>query len=84
MILGCIGIFVSIVDNLLRPWLSRYGKLDLSGFVVLVSMLGGVAMFGGFGLLLGPLLVRLAIESWQLLHDEQLDAPLAPRAAPLR
>ncbi|HET9956404.1 MAG TPA: AI-2E family transporter [Polyangiaceae bacterium] len=82
VILGCIGIVVSVVDNLLRPWLSRYGKLDLSGFVVLVSMLGGVAMFGGFGILLGPLLVRLATESWQLLHDEQLDAPLARRAAP--
>ena len=27
--------------------------------------LGGVAGFGAFGLLLGPLLVRLAVEAWE-------------------
>ncbi|MGC4066808.1 MAG: AI-2E family transporter [Polyangiaceae bacterium] len=70
-----VGGVVSVLDNLIRPWLSKYGKLDLSAFVLLIAMLGGVAAFGGFGLLLGPLLVRLAVEGLRLLHDEQLDAP---------
>lgn len=76
VILVAVGVFVSLIDNLLRPWLSRYGKLELSGFVVLIAMLGGMTAFGGFGVLLGPLLVRLAIEGWKLMHDEHLDAPL--------
>jgi predicted PurR-regulated permease PerM len=70
-----VGGVVSVLDNLIRPWLSKYGKLDLSTFLLLIAMLGGVAAFGGFGLLLGPLLVRLAVEGLRLLHDEQLDAP---------
>jgi predicted PurR-regulated permease PerM len=70
-----VGGVVSVLDNVIRPWLSKYGKLDLSAFVLLVAMLGGITAFGGFGLLLGPLLVRLAVEGLRLLHDEQLDAP---------
>lgn len=68
------GFFVSVIDNLIRPWLSRYARLELSPFLLLVSMLGGISAFGGFGLLLGPLLVRLAVEGLGLLHDER-DAP---------
>lgn len=77
LLLIAIGVFVAVVDNIVRPLLSRYGKLHLSTFVVLIAMLGGVAAFGGFGLLLGPLLVRLALEGWRLLHDDPLGATLA-------
>lgn len=65
------GFVVSIIDNVIRPWLSRYAKLELSTFLLLVAMLGGMSAFGGFGLLLGPLLVRLAVEGLRLLHDER-------------
>lgn len=58
-----IGAFVSIVDNLLRPWLSRYGQLLLPTFVLFLAMLGGIATFGAWGVLLGPLFVRLATEA---------------------
>ncbi|HMA94385.1 MAG TPA: AI-2E family transporter, partial [Polyangiaceae bacterium] len=75
VILLAIGCVVSVIDNVIRPWLSRYGRLDLSALLLLVAMLGGISAFGGFGLLLGPLLVRLALEGLRLLHDEQLDAP---------
>jgi predicted PurR-regulated permease PerM len=57
-----IGLFVSVVDNLVRPVLSRYGKLELPGFLLFVAMLGGIAAFGAVGLFVGPLFVRLAIE----------------------
>lgn len=76
------GFVVSVIDNLIRPWLSRYGRLELSGFVLLVAMLGGISAVGGFGLLLGPLMVRLAVEGLDLLHDERLDAPV-PQASEL-
>jgi predicted PurR-regulated permease PerM len=63
VVLGVIGCFTSLVDNFVRPWLSHYGKLQLPTFVTFVAMLGGIVVFGGFGLVLGPLLVRLAVEA---------------------
>ncbi|HET9931367.1 MAG TPA: AI-2E family transporter, partial [Polyangiaceae bacterium] len=82
LVLLAVGLFVSVVDNVVRPVLSRYGKLELSSFVVLVAMLGGVAAFGGFGLLLGPLFVRLALEGFRLLFeaDAQSSPPPSTRA----
>jgi predicted PurR-regulated permease PerM len=56
-----LGSVVSIVDNLVRPMLARYGRLTLPTVVVFLSMLGGVALVGPTGALLGPLLVRLGV-----------------------
>lgn len=64
-----IGSAASLVDNLLRPLLSRYGKLKLHGLLLFAAMLGGIAVFGASGLLLGPLLVRLAIECLRMLRE---------------
>ena len=60
---AAVGTVNGLVDNGVRPLLARYGHLDLPTFVVLVSILGGVAVFGAPGALLGPLLVRLCVES---------------------
>jgi len=66
----------SLVDNFLRPFLTRYGRLKLPMFVVLVSMLGGIAVFGATGALLGPLVVRLCIESLEIeLERRREQAP---------
>lgn len=68
-ILVGIGVFViGTVDNVLRPVFARFGDLDLSTFVLLVSIFGGLAMFGAWGLLLGPLFARLAKEALVLLR----------------
>ncbi len=66
--LGCV---VSVADNFARPVLSRYGQLDLSTFVLLVAMLGGIGIFGTWGLLVGPLFVRLAIEALRLARERR-------------
>lgn len=66
IILVAIGCFTSIIDNFVRPWLSRYGHLQLPMVVVFMAMLGGIAAFGGFGLLLGPLFVRLGVEGLEI------------------
>jgi predicted PurR-regulated permease PerM len=61
--LGVIGVAViSTVDNLARPYLARLGQLQLPTWVVLVAMFGGIEVIGGWGLIMGPLLVRLAKE----------------------
>jgi predicted PurR-regulated permease PerM len=63
ILLACgVGV-ISVVDNVLRPILARFGKLDLPAFVLFLSMLGGVFAIGPSGLVMGPLLVRMAVEA---------------------
>ncbi len=64
-----IGCVVSVVDNLVRPLLAQYGELHMHGLLLFVAMLGGMAVFGAGGLLLGPLVVRLAIEGLTMLRE---------------
>ena len=64
-----IGCVVSLVDNLVRPLLAQYGQLQMNGLLLFVAMLGGIAVFGTGGLLLGPLVVRMAIEGVTMLRE---------------
>jgi predicted PurR-regulated permease PerM len=64
IIMAGVGVLViGTVDNVMRPIFARFGKLELSTFVLLTSIFGGLAMFGAWGLLLGPLCVRLTKEA---------------------
>ncbi len=72
IILIVIGLVViSSVDNLLRPMLARWGQLHLDSFLVLFSMLGGVLAVGGWGLILGPLVLRMTLEALSVLREVQ-------------
>lgn len=51
---------IGTVDNLVRPFLARRGRLQLPTYVVLVAMFAGVQVIGAWGLLVAPLTVRLA------------------------
>jgi predicted PurR-regulated permease PerM len=51
---------VSMVDNVLRPWLLS-GRARMNGLLVLISLLGGIQVFGSLGLVLGPTLMATAI-----------------------
>jgi predicted PurR-regulated permease PerM len=62
----------SLIDNFVRPVLTRYGRLALPTVVVLVSMLGGISAFGAPGALLGPLIVRLALEALAIARTSRL------------
>ncbi|MGE0547525.1 MAG: AI-2E family transporter [Kofleriaceae bacterium] len=62
--LAVVGLAViSTIDNLVRPWLARRGQLQLPTYVVLIAMFGAIELIGAWGLLLGPLVVRLAKEA---------------------
>lgn len=74
--LVAIGCVVCTVDNVLRPLLMQYGNLRLHALVLFVSMLGGMAVFGGAGLLLGPLIVRLVTEGLTMLKEHRADDAL--------
>ncbi len=75
LIMAGVGVFViATIDNVMRPIFARFGKLELSTFVLLTSIFGGLAIFGTWGLMLGPLFARLAKEALVLLrHDRHGD-----------
>ena len=54
LLVGALGI--SMVDNVLRPLLLA-GRTSVSGIVVFFGLLGGVAVFGFVGLVLGPIIL---------------------------
>jgi predicted PurR-regulated permease PerM len=70
VVMVAIGIVVSTADNFVRPVFSRYGKLSMPSFLLLIALLGGLAIFGPWGVALGPLLVRLAIEGLEILREQ--------------
>lgn len=73
IVLTAVGVLViGSIDNVLRPYLTRYGHLDLHPFVVLVSMLGGLALIGGWGLIMGPLVVRLTAEVLRIAGEREI------------
>ncbi len=60
---------IGLVDNLLRPLL--VGKdTKLPDYLVLVSTLGGMAIFGLNGFVIGPLVAALFIAAWDI-HASQ-------------
>lgn len=64
------ALIISMVDNLLRPAL--VGKdLRLPDYMVLISTLGGLALFGMNGFVIGPLIAALFVAVWSLLADER-------------
>ncbi len=53
------GMFaVGLIDNLLGPYLISRGN-TLHPFVVLIAVLGGVAVFGPIGFIVGPVVISL-------------------------
>jgi predicted PurR-regulated permease PerM len=65
IILVALGVgVIGMVDNFLRPILIS-GKSRLNGLVIFISVLGGVAVFGMLGLVLGPIVMATV---WSMLH----------------
>jgi predicted PurR-regulated permease PerM len=50
----------STIDNVLRPMLLG-GRASLNGLLVFISVLGGIAVFGALGIVLGPIVVAAAV-----------------------
>jgi predicted PurR-regulated permease PerM len=70
IVLGAIGVAViGAIDNLVRPILSRRGHLALPSILIMVSMFRGIALVGAAGLILGPLVLRLAKEGLLIERD---------------
>ncbi|ACL64150.1 protein of unknown function UPF0118 [Anaeromyxobacter dehalogenans 2CP-1] len=72
---------VSLVDNVARPYLLK-GGMALHGGVVFFALLGGLAAFGGIGLILGPLVVTFLVTVLNMYRRELGKRPAAPTPAP--
>jgi predicted PurR-regulated permease PerM len=74
-ILIFIGVFViGLVDNVLRPVL--VGKdTQMPDYIVLMSTIGGMAIFGVNGFVIGPVIAALFMAAWSLfIESGQLEA----------
>ncbi len=81
VILASFGVgVIGLVDNLLRPLLvGRDTKLP--DYLVLFSTLGGFALFGMNGFVIGPLLAALFVAFWEIFIREFNPAPAAAAVA---
>jgi predicted PurR-regulated permease PerM len=68
-VLALFGVFViGLVDNILRPIL--VGKdTKMPDYLILISTLGGLAIFGLNGFVIGPLIAALFMSSWAIFVD---------------
>ncbi|CAD2267641.1 Putative transport protein [Stutzerimonas stutzeri] len=75
VILTLYGVLViGLVDNILRPIL--VGKdTKMPDYVVLISTLGGLALFGLNGFVIGPLVAALFISTWGLFTSPEEPPP---------
>lgn len=70
--MAVIGVAViGTIDNFIRPVLAKWGHLALPSFLIMVSMFGGMALVGASGLVLGPLVLRLAKEAMVMFREER-------------
>jgi len=76
------AVFIGSVDNFLKPILSNRANLGMPAVLVFIAMLSGIVAFGAAGLMLGPLFVRLAMETLAIAREEHWVGE--PQVLPLR
>lgn len=72
---------VSVADNFLRLWIVGRGA-SMPSFIVLVSTLGGIGVFGAAGILVGPVLAGTFLGVFDLYHAVLKSSGLAGSATP--
>jgi predicted PurR-regulated permease PerM len=72
VVLIAFGVLViGLVDNLLRPIL--VGKdTKMPDYVVLISTLGGIAIFGLNGFVIGPLIAAMFMSVWEIFASSRV------------
>jgi predicted PurR-regulated permease PerM len=63
------GLFISILDNILRPMFLK-DRIQLHPLIIFFAILGGVSAFGFNGLILGPMVVILFLTVLDLFLTE--------------
>lgn len=61
------GVFVSMVDNFVKPWLIGFG-IEMPMSLTILGVFGGFVAFGFLGLFIGPTLIAILftlLEAWR-------------------
>ncbi|HYP71612.1 MAG TPA: AI-2E family transporter [Variovorax sp.] len=76
--LTLIGVFViSLIDNVLRPVL--VGKdTQMPDYIVLMSTVGGLALFGINGFVIGPVIAAMFMAAWHVFASTESEGGEAP------
>jgi predicted PurR-regulated permease PerM len=68
ILVGFGALVIGLIDNVLRPIL--VGKdIQMPDYVVLLSTLGGLALFGLNGFVIGPIIAALFIDLWEIFSS---------------
>ncbi len=70
ILLGYGALIIGLADNFLRPILVGQ-SIRMPDYVVLVSTLGGIAIFGLNGFVIGPVLAAMFLATWGLVLEER-------------
>jgi predicted PurR-regulated permease PerM len=68
-------LLASVSDNIVKPWVLK-GKTELHPMLGLLSVLGGLTVFGVAGLFLGPIITALTITFLQLRQTSRKEEHL--------
>lgn len=74
---AAIGLFIAAgiagsIDNIIRPYLAMSDEEDINPVIPLLAIIGAVILFGFTGILIGPVLTRLAYKILPILfHQDQ-------------
>ncbi|MEO8740235.1 MAG: AI-2E family transporter [Casimicrobiaceae bacterium] len=80
LLIVCGALLIGLIDNLLKPMLIRR-QIHLHTVAVFMAMLGGLAVFGAAGLVLGPVVLAVGIgllDVWRRLFGARQMSNLAP------
>ncbi|MGH8058024.1 MAG: AI-2E family transporter, partial [Candidatus Entotheonellia bacterium] len=72
---------VSMIDNVLKPWLIG-GRAHLPALFLFFAILGGISVYGVLGVFLGPLLLALVMTGLTLYRERPPDVR-PPTSLPL-
>ena len=76
------ALVIGSADNILRPIL--VGKdTKLPDYLVLISTLGGIAVFGVNGFVIGPVIAALFVTVWEIFGTARVRPDAPPEAVPV-
>jgi predicted PurR-regulated permease PerM len=78
LVLIAYGVLViGLVDNVLRPILVGQDT-KMPDYIVLISTLGGIAIFGVNGFVIGPVIAAMFIATWDIFSASRTEAETTP------
>jgi predicted PurR-regulated permease PerM len=77
------GVFVAILDHLIKPWLISFG-IEMPMSLTILGVFGGFLAFGFLGLFIGPTLIAIMftlLQAWRVAISGQPGAEMLKPAA---